>query len=265
MHARKRWDAILGYGVALLLLGPPTLSYAAKHASANVPPSDEIEVLDPNADSRGRPTVELREECGQLRVDLPPTVLIHKYYYTGDRSFQAQLLPGGPTILVVSHPKTGERCYIETQMLPGAPRVTYTAHEIDYDYGAHGMTLCFGLFGKPKVTYRNGVPLTKKVAGAMHAEAWSDHAHTVSDGSKHLAKVSGDSLKAAVIDGADVVKTATLPVQNLLRVMPLGSALLDPDSPRLWAEKAAQHQREHEQACAAKKSEQNEETYRTNR
>ena len=31
-------------------------------------------------------------------------------------------LEGGATIVVVNHPKTGERCYIDVQMLPGAPR-----------------------------------------------------------------------------------------------------------------------------------------------
>jgi hypothetical protein len=248
-----------------MLLRSPTFTHAGHKPPANVPPSDEIEVLDPNADSRGRPTVELRQECGKFQVDVPPTVLVHKYYYTGDRSFQAQLLPGGPTIIVVNHPKTGERCYIETQMLPGAPRVTYTAHGIEYDYGVHGMTLSFGWLGKPKVTYRNGTKLTKKVANAVHAEAWSGKMQKVSDGSKHVAKVSGDSLKAAMIDGVDVAKTATLPVQNLVRVMPLGTAILDPDKARLWQEKVAQHRRETEQAHAAKMKELDEDTYRTNR
>ncbi|MBI3467734.1 MAG: hypothetical protein HY000_32400 [Planctomycetes bacterium] len=143
---------------------------AEERHPANVPPTLEIEVLDPNADPRGNPTVEL-QRCpdGQLQVDIPPVVLVHKYYYTGDRSFQAQLLPGGPSVVVVHHPRTGERCYINVQMMPGAPRVTYTAHGIEYDFGRHGISITFGLLGKPKVEYRSGIPLPTRVAGGAKA------------------------------------------------------------------------------------------------
>ena len=50
-------------------------------------------------------------------------------------------------VVVVNHPKTGERCYIDVQMIPGAPRVTYTGHSIEYDYGQQGICIHFGFFG----------------------------------------------------------------------------------------------------------------------
>src|SRR5262245_125102 len=86
------------------------------HQPAPVPPDLEIEVLDPNVDPRGNPTVVTRPAAiptgmgasGRVIVDIPPTVLVHRYYYTGDRSFQYKMLPGGPCIVVASHPKTGE-------------------------------------------------------------------------------------------------------------------------------------------------------------
>ena len=115
---------------------------AEKRPFAPVPPSLEIEVLDPGVDPDGNPAVRLRGgNDGETQVDIPPVILVHRYYYSGDRSFQGPMLPGGPSILVVNHPRTGERCYIPAQMMPGAPRVTYTKNGIDYDYGEHAITL----------------------------------------------------------------------------------------------------------------------------
>ena len=132
MHRHTDWPTkqILGC-IGLLLLSAVTAE-AGKRRPANVPAADEIEVISPNVDPLDRPAAVIKDWSNGLKtVDIPPTVLVHKYYYTGDRSFQAQLLPGGPSIVVVNHPKTGERCYIEMQMLPGAPRVTYTSHSIE--------------------------------------------------------------------------------------------------------------------------------------
>jgi hypothetical protein len=143
------------------------------HQPTAVPPALEIEVLDPNVDPRGNPAVVTRPAValtgtgpdGRVVVDIPPTVLVHRYYYTGDRSFQAGLLPGGPCVVVASHPRTGERLYVPVQFPPGAPRVTYTASSIEYDYGTQAVTIsfCCLLQARPKVTYRQGVPFTQKV------------------------------------------------------------------------------------------------------
>src|SRR5262249_52991165 len=100
----------------------------------------------------------------RLIVDIPEVVLVHRYYYTGDRTFQGPFLPGGPSIVVLNHPKTAERLYIPVQMLPGAPRVTYRHHCVEYDYGGRRITISFGLFGcKPTVCYSHGVPWTTRL------------------------------------------------------------------------------------------------------
>jgi hypothetical protein len=248
-------------------LSPARSGRAGERPAAPVPPTLEIEVLDPGVDPLGNPAVIVRPcpdgQCAQ--VDIPPVVLVHRYYYTGDRSFQAQMLPGGPSIIVVNHPKTGERCYIEAQMLPGAPRVTYTSSCIEYDYGENGITVHFGLFGHPTIKYRSGLSWDKKVSNLVHAEHWKDQAHKVTAGCKAVASVSQTSLKAAVIDGTEVVKTATLPVQNILRMMPLGAAVFDPDHLKKWEEKVAEHERQHELEHATKVKERDELTLRTNR
>src|SRR5437016_1193792 len=76
----------------------------APHQPTPVPPTLEIEVLDPNVDPRGNPAVVTKPSCvrtchgpeGRLTVDIPEVVLVHRYYYTGDRTFQGPFLPGGP-------------------------------------------------------------------------------------------------------------------------------------------------------------------------
>lgn len=249
--------------VSLSLWALAATATAAHRPPAAVPPGDEIEVLDPNADSLGRPRVELREDCHGLQVDIPPAVLVHKYYYTGDRSFQAQLLPGGPTIIVANHPRTGQRCYVETQLLPGAPRVTYTSHSIDYDYGTHGITLVFGLFGHPKVKYRSGLPWTRKAAEAVHAEQWKSHAQKVAQTTKACYSASCGSLQEAAVDAHNIAARAALPIQNVLRVMPLGAAVMDPDRALIREEKLAEHRRECELEHAVQESRREEQTYAT--
>lgn len=148
---------LVATAAAFLLLPSDEVAVAQHSHSAPVPPVLEIVVLDPGADPVGNPAVELVPgECGELEVDVPPTVLVHRYYYTGDRNFQGPMLRGGPAIVVVNHPKTGERVYVPIQLLPGSPRVTYCHNAIEYDYGNNAITLSFGLCGNPKVSYRNG-------------------------------------------------------------------------------------------------------------
>lgn len=143
--------------IMVAIIGTMLAQSAATYAGrkAPVPPSRELEILDPGVDPLGQPTVVTRPAPGgPTQVTIPPTVIVHKYYYTGDRKFQGPMLPGGPTIIVVKHPKTGEQCHLEINMLPGAPKIVYTDHAIDYDYGKQHITLRFPCCGSPKVVYR---------------------------------------------------------------------------------------------------------------
>lgn len=141
---------------------------ALRPAAAPVPPGQEIEVLDPNVDPTGKPLAKvtsfappafdaqypvLPAALPQQQVDVPPAVLVHKFYYTGDRTFQAQFLPGGPLIVSVNHPKTLERVYVPVTLPPGAPRVTYSDDTVRYDYGPQSVSLVFGHCGNPRVRY----------------------------------------------------------------------------------------------------------------
>jgi hypothetical protein len=228
-----------------LLLG--SIASAAHRGPATVPPTLEIEVLDPGVDPVGNPAVFLQaDEWGQLQVDIPPVVLVHRYYYSGDRSFQAQLLPGGPSIVVANHPKTGERCYIPVQMMPGAPRVTYTKNSIEYDYGEHGTTIHFGLFGKPTVKYRNGQPLVRKVGHVVHAEQWKEHAQHLHGSAQTAASRCKTLTCGAVVEIGQAGNQLLLPVKNVLRVLPGGAVLMGTDWEERFATRAAEHRRDND-------------------
>src|SRR3954452_17494758 len=111
-----RWVA-----ACLLVAGPAAAGGARgdfRPASAPVPATQEIEVLDPGVDPTGKPAVLLRAGPAGQVVGIPPAGLVQRFYYTGDRTFQAQMLPGGPTIVAVSHPQTLERVYVPVTMPP---------------------------------------------------------------------------------------------------------------------------------------------------
>jgi hypothetical protein len=208
--------------------------------SVPVPPTLEIEVLDPNVDPLGNPAVLTKKTPHGLEVDIPPVVLVHRYYYTGDRSFQGPMLPGGPSILVMNHPGTGVRQYLEVQMLPGAPRVTYTRHAVTYDYGPQAITVYFGLHCKPKVTYVEGVPIgehLRRTREEMHRNL-DDLARR--SGLTEASKQVHDGVKNAADNAVElthnVAKRIASPVVQLVRATPLGSVFAA--NPERQAERA---------------------------
>jgi hypothetical protein len=152
--------AFIGRLACVLVLVGPTFALAHPPKFMPIPPSRELEILDPNVDPRGYPAV-LRELGidGVERIDIPPTVLVHRYYFTGQRSFQSQLLTGGPCIVVANHPRTAERLYIDVTLPPGAPRIIYRDSSIEYAYPGQSVKIefCCLFRRKAKVIYRDGV------------------------------------------------------------------------------------------------------------
>lgn len=172
-----------------------------------VPPTREIEILDPGVNPLGEPHPVLYEKGDGLGLDVPPTILVHHFYYTGDRTFQGPMLPGGPMIVVANHPRTGERCYVPVQMPPGAPRVTYTAHAISYDFGPNVIAVDFK---------RNGTSLVRVQRSSFHPLTPKPHA-------PHAGIVAG-SANVLVTAGENVVgagKTITRPVTRAFYALPL--------------------------------------------
>lgn len=126
---------------------------------APVPATQEIEVILPGVSSDGIPAVLVESDNGAAKIEIPPTVLVHRYYYTGDRSFQGPYIPGGPCIVVANHPKTKCRVYADVQMLPGAPEVLYSKDMIEYRYGKSRILVSFAHDGGAKVSYKNHLPI----------------------------------------------------------------------------------------------------------
>lgn len=199
-------------------------------AAAPVPPTQEIEVLDPGVDPTGKPAVMLRPDgAGGQQIDVPPAVLVHRFYYTGDRNFQAQLLPGGPVIVSVNHPKTGERVYVPVTLPPGAPRVYYTHKSIRYDYGPQSVTLAFGLCGKPTVHYTQANQAGERARGATAAaitgtRSWVQRTG-IPQGLRRFAQETKEVAGAAADRINDAGRAVVIPAANLVRNLP-GAQLL---------------------------------------
>jgi hypothetical protein len=199
---------------------------------ATVPPSMEIEVLDPNVDPLGNPAVVLKEHgpSGETLVDIPPVVLVHRYYYTGNRSFQGPMLPGGPTIAVVNHPKNGERCYVPLQMMPGAPVVRYKAKSIEYDFGEYGTTIVFDTpSGMPTVKYRNRTRLTHKIDEAIDASQLPEAAEKARETAGRVKERAGIAMRNAAVTVEKAARVVVTPVIQVAQVLPMGKWLVTPN------------------------------------
>ncbi|MGV2334735.1 MAG UNVERIFIED_CONTAM: hypothetical protein LVR18_11680 [Planctomycetaceae bacterium] len=81
------------------------------------PGFNELIVVDPGVSDDGKPTVVIQDG----KVEVPPSLHVHPNYYSGDREYQAQILQGGPVIIVANHPKSGQKLYIDA-ILPAAAR-----------------------------------------------------------------------------------------------------------------------------------------------
>jgi hypothetical protein len=204
-------------------------------ASVPVPPTQELELLDPNVDPLGRPTAKVSQTVGPdglARIDIPPAVLVHRFYYTGDRSFQGPMLPGGPTIVVVNHPADGERIYLQIQMLPGAPRIIYTRHSIEYNYGAQAIILSFGAHGRPKVTFRQGISAVMRGKIAHEETRQSVQrfiARTgVPEARRKIREQARNVGRSAADRIHDIGKAAVTPVIQLVKLVPGINLLTNP-------------------------------------
>jgi len=220
---------------ALLLTSAVQARASGLKANAPFLPTQEIEILDPNVDPEGRPVVRPKPKGnGVMDVDIPPTIIVHKYYYSGDRSFRGPYIPGGPSVVVAGHPRTGERVYVPTMMFPGFPTVTYRSSSIRYDYGPQSVEVCFGWF-KPRVVYSQGTKV---------GESAKDVAERLGNGTRNLVQrtdlpVMADKVKTGAKNALANVTDATrrvseavrLPVINAARAIPGVSGLFKTPEP----------------------------------
>lgn len=100
-------------------------------AEPEQPGLGELVVVQPELDPDGRPKVQITAD---KKVEIPPSLHIHRFYYTGDKEYQGPILAGGPTTVVARHPKLGKQVYVDVILPPGAPVVSYDANSITYVY-----------------------------------------------------------------------------------------------------------------------------------
>lgn len=209
------------FAAVLMIATLADIAFAQARVS-RVIPSLEIEILDPNVDARGNPGVIVGQDAsGQTQVDIAPTIMVHRYYYTGDRTFRGPDLPGGPSIIVVFHPKSGQKVYLPVQMLPGSPMVTYTAQSIEYDFGDCAVLVSFPRFGNPKVVYRNGRSFTDRLGNLVHWDKVKGvfASHRDSDQPSRIQEISEGTQTFA--------KPLVLPLQNMARYVPGVTPFMD--------------------------------------
>lgn len=198
-----------------------------------VSPADEITVIDPGTNSEFKP----EPYVANRQVEIPPTLLVHNFYYTGDRDFRGPVFPGGPSVVVVEHPKTGIRMYVDVQMLPGSPRVVYRSHYIDYHFGKQKIRIQFCNlldplhYHQPIVKYCHGNTRIQKALSSSpppnHVKDWM-----VRTGIPESLTSAGKSGKALLNRSADGIKRTTevitTPIKVVSQATMLGS-LLTPD------------------------------------
>ncbi len=197
--------------------------------TARVSPVLEIEVLDPNRDARGNPAVTIKtDEFGNSQVDIPPSLIVHRYYYTGDRSFRGPDLPGGPSIVIAQNPRDGQQVYLPVQMLPGSPIVHYGPRSIEYDFGNRAVIVTFPHVGEPTVSYRNGRPLPEKAAKLLRLDKLKSAWQSTKETASNVRAKTKTAAQATRLAAGSVTRPFTLPAQNLARFLPGGTALTDP-------------------------------------
>lgn len=208
----------------------PGGDHVSQPRSLRVSPADEVTVIDPGTNSTGKPEPLVTEG----RVEIPPAIIVHNYYYTGDRDFRGPVFPGGPAIVVVEHPQTGQRLYLDVQMLPGSPRIVYRRHWIDYHFGSQRIRI---QFHNPLRVLHPHEPVVKFCAGnesiqearstparSLRAAEWlrrtgiPEAVSTAGRGAGSLADRSADGIRR-------VGEAASAPVKRLVQATPVGSLL----------------------------------------
>jgi hypothetical protein len=140
-----RTNVMVGLCAAALICCASIAGAKDFEVAPGVAPVEELEILDPQVDPEGKPRMQaIVGADGYQRLTIPPTVIVHKHYYTGDRDFQGPMLQGGPTLLSVAHPVTGERINVEVQLPPGAPRIYYRSDLIVYVFRDVRVVVDFG-------------------------------------------------------------------------------------------------------------------------
>ena len=218
MRNRLKWLLSAAYVLA---------SAAVQGQEPREPGFNELIVIDPAVQENGLPVPIV--EGG--KVEIPPTLHVHPYYYSGDKEYQAQILNGGPTIIVANHPRSSEKLYIDAILPAGAPIVAYNAHSITYVYPDRRVIIEFLLLRKDRacVKYVSGHGVVREAQEHFAEAAWKIRDHRqksrlvteigeLKDDAKNIAK---GTIGVAATTGAVFVERT----RAVTRVLPGVAAL----------------------------------------
>ena len=147
------------------------------------------------------PRIEVDVETGI--ADIAPTIHFHRYFYSGDKTYQGPRIEGGPTTVVLRHPSTRKRMEIDVMLAPGTPEISYSRWSVTYIYPSHRTKILFSRV-LPKRTVVKVIPgsgmrhgMTKGVKAFLgHSK---DHLHQ-----SRLKR----SLKGALVQRVNIAKGA---------------------------------------------------------
>ena len=173
---------------------------------------NDLVILDPGKHERGLPAVIVEYMSGHPEIDIPPTVHVHRYYYSGDKIFQGPIIQGGPIVLVANHPKSGERMYVDVVLPPGTPRIQHTKNSISYIYSNKRVEVKFQHF-----PLRRSVAVVKHHSGRGIGLAVRDKRKQVRENVQEKMSNSEavNSFKELARDGSELAKGAISSVGGL--------------------------------------------------
>jgi hypothetical protein len=217
---------------------------------------NELVVVEPDAHERGLPAVRLEPTpAGNLRIDIPRTIHVHRYYYSGDKEFQGPILQGGPTIVVARHPLSGEQMYIDVSLPPGAPRIVHNGSSITYLYPNQRVILKFA-------KHHSCAVAVKYPSGRGLARRCEELHESVRDAAGNALQRSPliQSLKQSAVEGREMIAGAadgaeTAIVQLIDSARQAGGMLPGVEAVRSYgAERPVRRELESIRAAAARKA-----------
>lgn len=141
-----------GRSLPLALIICTMIVAIAEAAEPQQPALNQLVVLDPSSGQNGAPSVSVDSDG---KVEIPSTLHVHPYYYSADMEYQAQILKGGPTVVVASHPKTRKKMYVDVVLPAGAPVIAYNSASITYVYSDQRIEIHFHDLRPDKVDVRH--------------------------------------------------------------------------------------------------------------
>lgn len=183
----------------------------------------DVVVYDAGAHEAGLPGVDLREIPGGQEVDIPPSVHVHRYYYSGDKEIQGPIVAGGPVIVVAKHPKTGKQMYVDVTLPAGAPRIAYHRRGITYVYDHQRVSISFQHWpldpevaavkyhkgrGVGRVAYDVRQHTKQRLQQSLRESSLAKSVKTVAKGSCDVAAGGTEAVETFASGGIDFFKSA---------------------------------------------------------